>query len=70
MQFDGAWPASWLYTEFHTSTPSDLTQLGARYSQHDRAWQYAGNFAVSGAGTVDGDVSDLLLAPQPGGTNN
>ncbi len=67
--FDGAWPASWLYTSFHTTAPDDLTQLGTRYTTHDRAWQYAGDFAVSGAGTVDGDSSDLLLAPAPGGTN-
>ena len=67
--FDGAWPASWFYTSFHTTAPDDLTQLGTRYTEHDRAWQYAGDFAVSGAGTVDGDSSDLLLAPAPGGTN-
>ncbi len=67
--FDGAWPASWFYTSFHTTAPDDLTQLGTRYTAHDRAWQYAGDFAVSGAGTVDGDASDLLLAPAPGGTN-
>lgn len=69
VKFDGAWPASWPYTSFHTGTPEDLTSLGTRYTDHDRAWQYAGNVSVSGAGTVDADVSDLLLAPAPGGTN-
>ena len=69
VKFDGAWPASWPYTSFHTGTPADLTQLGTRYTNHDRAWQYAGNVVASGAGTVDADVSDLLLAPAPGGTN-
>ncbi|HUJ61241.1 MAG TPA: glycoside hydrolase domain-containing protein [Kofleriaceae bacterium] len=69
VQFDGAWPASWFYTGFANVSPSDLTQLGTRYNGQDRAWQYAGSFAVSGAGDVDGDTSDLLLAPAPGGTN-
>ncbi len=68
-QFDGAWPASWFDTNFADTTPDALTQLGTRYTQHDRAWQYAGDFAVAGAGSVDADVSDLLLAPAPGGTN-
>jgi hypothetical protein len=68
-KFDGAWPASWFYSTFHASAPDDLNQLGTRYTHQNRAWQYAGSFAVSGAGTVDGDTSDLLLAPAPGGTN-
>ena len=67
--FDGVWPASWLYTGFANVAPDDLTQLGSNYTNMDRAWQYAGSFAVSGAGSVDGDTSDLLLAPAPGGTN-
>jgi Rv2525c-like, glycoside hydrolase-like domain len=69
IKFDGAWPASWFYTSFHDSAPEDLDQLGTRYTNKNRAWQYAGSFAVSGAGSVDGDTSDLLLAPKPGGTN-
>ena len=69
VKFDGAWPASWFYSNFANVSPSDLTQLGTRYTNHNRAWQYAGSFSVSGAGTVDGDTSDLLLAPIPGGTN-
>jgi hypothetical protein len=69
VKFDGAWPASWFYTSFHDSKPADLSQLGTRYSDQNRAWQYAGSFAVTGAGSVDGDCSDLLLAPAPGGTN-
>jgi len=69
VKFDGAWPASWFFSTFHASKPDDLNQLGTRYTHENRAWQYAGSFAVSGAGTVDGDTSDLLLAPEPGGTN-
>jgi len=69
VKFDGAWPASWFYTGFASVSPSDLTQLGTRYSDQNRAWQYAGSFAVSGAGSVDGDTSDLLLAPAPGEGN-
>jgi hypothetical protein len=67
--FDGAWPASWFYTGFANVAPSDLSQLGASYDSKNRAWQYAGAFAVTGAGSVDGDTSDLLLAPAPDGTN-
>lgn len=69
VKFDGAWPASWFYTDFANVKPEDLTQLGTRYTNKNRAWQYAGSFPVSGAGDVDGDTSDLLLAPIPGGTN-
>ena len=68
VKFDGAWPASWFYTAFENVKPEDLTQLGTRYTHQNRAWQY-GNFNVSGAGNVDGDTSDLLLAPAPGGSN-
>jgi len=68
VKFDGAWPASWFYSQFTAVAPEDLTQLGSRYTNKNRAWQY-GNFNVSGAGNVDGDSSDLLLAPAPGGTN-
>jgi hypothetical protein len=66
---DGVWPASWFYTGFADVAPADLDQLGSNYTNKDRAWQYAGSFDVQGAGTVDGDTSDLLLAPAPGGTN-
>jgi hypothetical protein len=69
VKFDGAWPASWFYTDFASVSPSDLDQLGTRYTSTNRAWQYAGSFAVQGAGDVDGDTSDLLLAPAPGGSN-
>ena len=69
VKFDGAWPASWFFSTFHASKPEDLDQLGTRYTHQNRAWQYAGDFAVTGAGSVDGDASDLLLAPEPGGTN-
>jgi hypothetical protein len=68
--FDGVWPADWYYTAFKsTAEPADLTQLGTRYAGQTRAWQYAGNVPTSGAGGVDADVSDLLLAPPPDGTN-
>ena len=66
---DGAWVASWFYSGFASVSPDDLTQIGTRYDKHNRAWQYAGSFAVSGAGDVDGDTSDILLAPAPGGSN-
>ena len=64
-------PASWFYPGFHAGLhyAEDLDQLGTRYTNKNRARRYAGSFAVSGAGTVDGDVSDLRLAPAPGGTN-
>lgn len=68
--FDGVWPADWYYTAFKsTAKPSDLTQLGTHYPGQTRAWQYAGNVTTASAGGVDADVSDLLLAPPPGGTN-
>ena len=66
---DGAWVASWFFSGFHDSKPSDLTQIDTDYDHQNRAWQYAGSFAVSGAGNVDADTSDLMLAPAPGGTN-
>jgi hypothetical protein len=68
VKFDGAWAASYFYTSFAAVKPEDLTQLGGRYTNQNRAWQY-GNFNVSGAGNVDGDTSHLLLAPAPDGTN-
>ena len=68
VKFDGAWPASWFYTSFQNVKPEDLTQLGSRYTNKNRAWQY-GNFTVTNVGNVDGDTSDLLLAPAPGGSN-
>jgi len=67
---DGAWVAAWPFRSgFHNVTPGDLTDIGRRYVHHNRAWQYAGDFSVSGAGRVDADTSHLLLAPHPGGTN-
>ena len=68
--FDGAWPAVWEYTAFESTVkPSGLTDLGTRYDGSNRAWQYAGSVSTTEAGEVDADVSDLLLAPAPGGTN-
>jgi hypothetical protein len=66
--FDGAWPAVWDYTAYKDVTPADLTTLG-NYPGTTRAWQYAGNVMTAAAGGVDADVSDFLLAPAPGGTN-
>ena len=65
---DGAWIASWYYHGFWHANPSHL-HLGKRYTHHNRAWQYAGDFVVPRVGGVDGNAADLLLAPAPGGTN-
>jgi hypothetical protein len=62
---DGAWVASWFWSGFHDAKPNDLDQLGNRYQAKNRAWQYAGDFAVSGVGTIDANVSELALAPVP-----
>ncbi|HTR55354.1 MAG TPA: glycoside hydrolase domain-containing protein [Kofleriaceae bacterium] len=70
LPIDGAWVASYFYSSFANVSPFDLTQIGALFSSTNRAWQYAGDFAVAGAGSVDADVSDLLLAPAPGATND
>jgi hypothetical protein len=67
---DAVWVASYFYTSYQSVSPYDLSQIGARFTSHDRAWQYAGDIAVGGAGRVDADVSDLLLAPAPGHTNH
>ncbi len=69
LRIDGAWAASYFYGGFRNVVPGDLTQMGSRYRHHDRAWQYAGDFYVSGVGRVDADTSNFLLAPAPGGTN-
>ncbi len=69
LRIDGAWAASYFYHHFENVAPAHLDQMGSRYRHHNRAWQYAGNFAVAGAGNVDADTSNLLLAPAPGGTN-
>lgn len=70
IRIDAAWAASYFYKGFKANlAPASLDQMGARFRHKNRAWQYAGNFAVSGAGTVDADTSNLLLAPKPGGTN-
>jgi hypothetical protein len=69
LPMDGVWVASYFYSGFANVTPNNLTQIGSRYSGTDRAWQYAGDFAVAGAGSIDASVSDLILAPAPGDTN-
>ncbi len=69
VRIDAVWAASYFYSGFREVTPGELTQLGQRYRNHNRAWQYAGDFFVSGVGSVDASTSNLLLAPRPGGTN-
>ena len=69
VRIDGAWAASYFYSGFRAVGPGHLDQMGNRYRHQNRAWQYAGNFSVSGAGRVDADTSNMMLAPRPGGTN-
>jgi hypothetical protein len=69
VRIDAAWAASYFYRGFKAVAPGALDQMGNRYRHHNRAWQYAGNFYVSGVGYVDANTSSLLLAPKPGGTN-
>src|SRR5215831_11733830 len=69
LPIDAAWVA--LYPSgiggFADVSPYDArTQLGGNFTTHNRAWQYKGSFATGGAGSVDADVSDLILAPAPG----
>jgi len=68
VRIDGVWAADYIYSGFRHVTPAGTPVLGARYRNH-RAWQYAGDFYVSGTGRVDASTSNLLLAPRPGGTN-
>jgi hypothetical protein len=70
LKIDAAWVASFFFHGFKRGLrPGDLHQIGHRYVHHNRAWQYAGDFNVSGVGRVDASTSNLLLAPAPGGTN-
>jgi hypothetical protein len=69
MGIDAVWIAAYPYTSFQNVSPYDFTQIGNLFSNHNRAWQYAGNVPTNGAGGVDCNTSDLLLAPAPGGTN-
>ena len=69
VRIDAAWAASYFYSGFRSVTPEHLSQMGSRYKHDNRAWQYAGNFHVAGAGSIDASTSRLLLAPRPGGTN-
>jgi hypothetical protein len=63
---DGAWVARWFYTDFANVHPDDSrTGLGSNYTNHQRAWQYSGCQTCP----VDWDVSDLMLAPAPDGSN-
>jgi hypothetical protein len=69
VRIDGVWAADFIYSYFRSVTPAGTPLLGGRYKHHNRAWQYAGDFEVSGVGRVDANTSNLLLAPAPGGTN-
>jgi hypothetical protein len=69
LTIDGVWVAAYQYSAFEDITPADLTDIGTLFSNHDRAWQYAGSVSIPGVGGVDCNTSDLLLAPAPGGAN-
>jgi hypothetical protein len=69
VRIDGAWAASYFYQGFKKLRPGELDQMGNDFRHRNRAWQYAGNFFVSGAGNVDADTSHFILAPRPGGSN-
>jgi hypothetical protein len=69
LPIDAAWVASSFYGGFANVAPDDLQQLGTNFTNHDRAWQYAENVAVPGAGALDCNSSDLVLAPAPGNAN-
>lgn len=69
VRIDAAWAASYFYNGFRDVNPAALDQMGNRFRHRNRAWQYAGDFYASGAGDVDADTSNMLLAPAPGGTN-
>jgi hypothetical protein len=68
VRIDAAWAASFFFRGFRRVKPGELDQMHA-FRNNNRAWQYAGNFRVSGAGVIDASTSNLLLAPGPGGTN-
>ncbi|HEY0475976.1 MAG TPA: glycoside hydrolase domain-containing protein [Kofleriaceae bacterium] len=74
LPIDGAWVAVFLSASgtggFENVSPYDArARLGGNFSTHNRAWQYHGSVSAPGAGQVDTDVSDFLLAPAPGGSN-
>src|ERR1041384_610973 len=75
LPIDGAWVAVFLSASgtgsFEDVSPYDSRALlGGNFTTHNRAWQYHGSVAIAGAGRVDTDVSDFLLAPAPGGSNS
>jgi hypothetical protein len=70
LDIPAVWVASYFYSGFENVTPYELHQIGNHYTHNNRAWQYAGNVWVPSIGaSVDCNVSDLALAPGPGGTN-
>jgi hypothetical protein len=69
VKIDGVWAASYFYKGFANVVPADLDQMGNRFRHANRSWQYAGDFYVHGAGDIDADTANMLLAPKPGGTN-
>jgi glycoside hydrolase-like protein len=73
LPIDGVTVASWLFNDgqgkFENVSPFDSAAgIGSHFSKHDRAWQYCGDVPTA-VGGVDCNVSDLVLAPAPGGTN-
>jgi hypothetical protein len=72
LAISAAWVASYFYAGFENVTPysTDVEkQVGGAFHDHNRAWQYAGGVDIAGVGSVDCNVSDMQLAPAPGGTN-
>jgi Domain of unknown function (DUF1906) len=74
LPIDGAWVAVFLSSPgtggFLDVSPYDpRALLGGNFTTRNRAWQYHGDVVIPGAGRIDTDVSDFLLAPEPGGTN-
>jgi hypothetical protein len=69
---NGVTVAAWLWNDgeghFENTTPNGDIGIGNNFSNHDRAWQYCGDISSDGI-HVDCNVSDLLLAPAPGGSN-
>jgi Domain of unknown function (DUF1906) len=73
IELDGVMVAAWLWNDgegqFESLSPYDgATGLGNNYDSENRAWQYCGDIEAAGM-HVDCDVSDLVLAPAPGGSN-
>jgi hypothetical protein len=72
LDVDGVTVASWLWNDgeghLESTSPNGDIGIGNNFSNHRRAWQYCGDISVEGI-HIDCNVSDLLLAPAPGGSN-